>query len=76
MYVITVHAEEYNYYQMGILPSEFYTALTGRSPSKFKETLWKMFVVIVSVCIVSLCVTYSHCELHTCRLGTTPDDPE
>ena len=45
--------EEYNYYQNGVLPSQFYSALTGKDFDSFKDTLWKMAVIIVSVCVVS-----------------------
>jgi len=45
-------AEEYNYYQMGVLPSQFYSALTGKDIGEFRDILWKMGIVIVSVCIV------------------------
>ena len=46
-------AEEYNYYQAGVLPSQFYSALTGKDISSFKDILWKMAIIIVSLCIVS-----------------------
>ncbi len=45
--------EEYNYYQAGILPSQFYSALTGKDIDSFKDILWKMSIIIVSLCIVS-----------------------
>ncbi len=45
--------EEYNYYQMGVLPSYFYSALTGRDSAAFKEILWRMSIMVISVCIVS-----------------------
>ena len=45
--------EEYNYYQVGILPSRFYAALTGKSLPEFKDILWKMVIIVVSLCIVS-----------------------
>ena len=45
--------EEYNYYQAGILPSKFYFALAGKDIHSFKDILWKMAIIIVSLCIVS-----------------------
>ena len=50
---VSQFVEEYNYYQAGVLPSQFYLALTGKDLSSFKDTLWKMAIIIASVCIVS-----------------------
>ncbi|XP_064403467.1 lysosomal cobalamin transporter ABCD4-like isoform X3 [Halichondria panicea] len=49
--ILARSAEEYNYYQMGIIPSKFYLALTSKNIDIFKEALWKMAVIITSVCI-------------------------
>lgn len=52
--IILLFVEEYNYYQMGVLPSFFYSALTGKDSAAFKEILWKMSIMVTSVCIVSV----------------------
>ena len=51
--VSVTYTEEFNYYQIGILPSFFYTALTSKDLGAFKDVLWKMGILVISVCIVS-----------------------
>lgn len=48
-------AEEYNYYNSGLLPSMFYQSLTGKDLPTFKTDLWIAAVVVVSVCICKSC---------------------
>ena len=47
------HAEEYNYYLAGLVPSQFYLALTGKDTGLFKEALWRTAIIVTAVCIVS-----------------------
>ena len=49
-------AEEYNYYNSGLLPSMFYQSLAGKDLPSFKTDLWIAAVVVISVCIVSKCI--------------------
>jgi len=57
LYVLLfLSSEEYNYYQIGVLPSDFYLSLTSKNLDLFKEALWKMAVIITAVCIVSQCI--------------------
>ena len=46
-------AEEYNYYNSGLIPSMFYQSLAEKDLTSFKADLWSAAVVVLSVCIVS-----------------------
>lgn len=48
-------AEEYNYYNSGLIPSMFYKSLAGKDLAGFKTDLWSAAVVVLSVCICKSC---------------------
>ena len=51
-FVIIEFIAEYNYYNVGLVPSRFYSALTQNDPQQFKESLYQSIIAVFSAGIV------------------------
>ena len=45
---------EYNYFNVGIISSRFYNALTAKDEEAFKQTLLYSTIIIISTCVVTI----------------------
>ncbi|KAI6657609.1 hypothetical protein LOD99_352 [Oopsacas minuta] len=52
--IVTAVAKQVNIYNIGLVPSTFYLSLLDNSREEFKNILWEMCILVITV---SLCVT-------------------
>ena len=53
LYILSIYVEQFNIYYIGLVPSKFYLALLDGSREEFKNIIWEMCILVITVSLVT-----------------------